>query len=241
MKVNLLEFENEGNLAIMLNYIRFDDTSSILDQLPLPFKSAAILLHPFVQMPNGWENTKREYPYQIIYPSDEEILRLGVSIKWSYVMKDCDIKTYEELELALKTTINALGKENAREDLMNKLNSIYKPDLYIPVEDSISALLIADILKVLGSKGAKTLSFSDPNNDKNGRLKINGTTPLEICELTGSELLLTDENMDFAFMSVYDSCFTLFFTKEENINEIIQSMNWEAIICDKDTYMDWFL
>jgi hypothetical protein len=225
----------------MLNYIPFDDTSSILNQLPLPFKSAAILLHPFVQMPNGWENIKRGNPYQIFYPSDEEILRLGVPIKWNDVMKDCDIKTYEELELALKTTINALGKEYAREDLMNKLNSIYKPDLYIPVEDSISAFLIADILKILGSKGAKTLYFSDPINNNNGRLNINDTTPLEICELTGTEIMLTDENMDFAFMSVYDSCFTLFFAKEENINQITQSMNWEAIICDKDTYIDWFL
>lgn len=45
---------------ILLDYIWLDDKSPILEQLPSTFKSAAILLHPFVQMPLGWEKSVRK-------------------------------------------------------------------------------------------------------------------------------------------------------------------------------------
>ncbi|WP_204266995.1 DUF2711 family protein [Citrobacter youngae] len=33
------------------------------------------VLHPFVQMPLGWENSVRKRPYEHIYPSAEEIIQ----------------------------------------------------------------------------------------------------------------------------------------------------------------------
>jgi hypothetical protein len=224
----------------MLNYIWLDDKSSILEQLPNGFKAAAILLHPFVQMPLGWEESKRKNEDEHIYPSNKEILNFGKPVSWEQVMKDSDLKTLEELAIALKTSIGALRKEYAREDLADKLNLNFKQDLYYPTEDSTSVFLINDLLKVLSSNGANKFFFSDPIFDNSGLLKINNVTPLEICELTDKELILTDENMEFAFMSVYDSFITLFFAKDETINDIIQSMNWEAIICDKETNINWY-
>ena len=47
--------------------------------------------------------------------------------------------------------------------------------------------------------------------------------------------------MDFAFMSLYDSFITLLFTKNKDINNIVQAMNWEAVICSKETKIDWYL
>ena len=77
--------------------------------------------------------------------------------------------------------------------------------------------------------------------EKSGVLKIKDTTPLEISDLSCNELILTDENMDFAFMSLYDSFITLLFTKHKDINNIVQAMNWEAVICSKETKIDWYL
>ncbi|USK36387.1 DUF2711 domain-containing protein [Bacillus sp. F19] len=65
--------------------------------------------------------------------------------------------------------------------------------------------------------------------------------PLDLYELSAAELIVTDENMDYAFMSIYDSFNTLFLSKQGNSKEIVQKMNWEAIICDQQTYIDWFL
>ncbi|QEL85631.1 DUF2711 family protein [Bacillus mycoides] len=225
----------------MLDYIWLNDKTPILNQLPNNFKSAAILPHPFVKMPLGWEQTKQKNSYRHIYPNDEEILKLGIPVKWNEMLNDCGLTTYKELAIALKTSIGALRKKYAKEDLADKLNSTFKQDLYYPTEDSTSVFLISDILKILGSMGANHLYYSDPIFDNSGALKINNITSLEICDLSPKELILTDENMDFAFMSVYDSFITLFLAKSENMNHIVQLMNLEAIICDDKTYINWYL
>lgn len=80
----------------MLDYIWLDDKPPILYQLPRRFKSAAPLLHPFVQMPPGWEKTKRKNPFEHIYPDDEEILTLGKSVSWQEVMTNSDLDSYKE-------------------------------------------------------------------------------------------------------------------------------------------------
>ncbi|KMP80417.1 DUF2711 domain-containing protein [Bacillus pacificus] len=224
----------------MLDYIWFDDKTPILNQLPNNFKSAAILFHPFVQMPLGWEQTRQINSSQHIYTCDEEILKLGIPVKWDKMISNCGLTNHQELAIALKTSIGALREKYSRADFADKLNSKLKPDLYYPTEDSTSVFLISDILKILGSKGANHLYFSAPVMDNAGVLKINDITLLDICDLSPNELILTDENMDFAFMSIFDSFITLFLAKDENINHIVQLMDLEAIICDKKTYIDWY-
>jgi Protein of unknown function (DUF2711) len=43
----------------LLDYIRLDTKCTILSQIPDNFSSAAILLHPFVEMPSGWTQRKK--------------------------------------------------------------------------------------------------------------------------------------------------------------------------------------
>ena len=224
----------------MLDYIWIDDKSPILKQLPNNFKSAAILLHPFVQMPSGWEETKRKNPFQHIYPSVEETLNIGKPVFWREIMTDSRLKSYKELAVALLTSIGAFKKEFEREDLADKLNSNLKPDLYYPTEDSTSVFLLDSLLKVLCSKDACKLYFSEPIFDNSGSLYLNDTNPLDICNLSDKELIVTDENMDYAFISLYDSFTTLLFAKDENIEHIVQSMNCEAIICEQRTFISWY-
>lgn len=224
----------------MLDYIWLDDKSPIVKQIPRNFKSAAILLHPFIQMPLGWEQNKRKNEYEHIYPTDEEILLSGKPVSWETMIHQSGLKNLEELAIALKTSIGALRGKYAREDLAEKLNSSIKSDLYYPYEDYPTVFLITDLLNVLSSKGATQLSYSDPLLDKSGVLEIKNINPLEACELSLNELMITDENMDFAFMNVFDSFITIIMVKDDNINDIVKSMNWEAIVCDKNTYVNWY-
>ncbi|WP_243550595.1 DUF2711 family protein [Priestia megaterium] len=227
----------------MLDYIRLDWDLPILPQLPNGFKSAAILLHPFVQMPLGWEKSKRENPYQHIYPSDEEMINLGEPILWKEVMTKSNLKSYEALSVALQTSTGALGYKYEREDLANLLNSYLEtiPDLYYPDSDCTSLFIIDSLLKVLCSKGANTLYFSEPIHDTHGSFKVIDISPLEIANLSPNESIITDENMDFAFMSIYDSFTTLLMAKDINIENTLRSVNLEAVLCDKETSLSWFL
>ncbi|MEI2342165.1 DUF2711 family protein [Priestia megaterium] len=227
----------------MLDYIRLDWDLPILPQLPNGFKSAAILFHPFIQMPKGWEKSKRENPYQNIYPSDEEMINLSEPISWTEVMSKSNLKSYKELSLALHTSTGALRYKYKREDLANLFNSYLEitPDLYYPDSDRTSLFIIDSLLKVLCSKNSNTLYFSEPIYGMNGSFKAQDKSPLEIGNLSPNDLIITDENMDFAFMSIYDSFTTLLLAKEINIENTIKSFKLEALICDKETSLSWFL
>jgi hypothetical protein len=41
-------------------------------------------------------------------------------------------------------------------------------------------------------------------------------------------------------MNVYDSFITIIMAKDDNINFIVNSMNFEALLCDKNTYINWY-
>nr|WP_203288175.1 DUF2711 family protein [Metabacillus sp. cB07] len=224
----------------MLDYIWVDDKSPILKQLPKNFKSAALLLHPFVQMPSGWEGNVRKTPYEHIYPSNEEIFNIGKPISWREIMNLSGLKSYKEIAVALLTSTGALKKEYERADLASKLNSSLNQDLYYPAEDSTSIFLLENLLTVLYSKGAHKLYFSEPTFGNSGSLNLYDTTLIEICNLSGNELIVTDENMDNAFMSLFDSFATLLITNEENIEHTVQLMNCEAVVCTKNTFIDWY-
>nr|WP_204500745.1 DUF2711 family protein [Aquibacillus albus] len=222
----------------MLDYIWLDDNSPILDQLPHNFTSAAILLHPFVQMPMGWGQNKRENEH--IYPTDEEILKYGKPVSWDAIINKSKLSTYEELAVALKTSIAALRREYAREDLADKLKSSMESDLYYLDEDFPTVFLVNDLLNLLSSKGAKKLSYSDPILDKRGNIELKNLNALGVSELSLKEVMITDENMDFSFMNVYDSFITIIMAKGNDINNIVSSINLEAIVCSKNTYINWY-
>ncbi|KAA9005018.1 DUF2711 family protein [Paenibacillus spiritus] len=219
-----------------MNYIWFSYEKPILDQLPHPFTEAAILLNPFIQMPVGWTDSKARSEYDHVYPDLEESIQLGRPKPWKEVMQDTGIQSYEELVMALKTSISALKKEFSRPDLAALLNNNLHKDLYYPREDKISEFLISDILDVFSSSGADTIIYSDPILDQDGTLLINNVTAKEICELAPTEIILTDEGMQFAFLSVYDSFITVLLSKEKKLKEVIDKKKWEAVICKPKTY-----
>lgn len=217
----------------MLEYIRLDDDSPILSQISDHFESAAFLLHPFVLMPDGWENEKRERPFQHVYPSDEEILNIGRPVSWSQISQQSGL-TMQEVGIAIH------NHRDKRPDLTNQLHSCFNSDFYYPREDKISVLLINDIVSVLRCKGARFAIYSEPLEGEKGLLKLEEIKLEEMSDLTPAEFMLTDEKIEFAFISDYDAYTTLFLTRNDDIAEIINSMNWEAIVCDNKTTLNWF-
>ncbi|WP_409292882.1 DUF2711 family protein [Peribacillus sp. SCS-37] len=223
----------------MLDYIRLNEEEPILPQVSMYIQSAAFLLHPFVQMPKGWERKKRERPLQHIYPNDEEILKLAKPVSWKEICRISGLQSSKEVALAL--AYNALRRKYKRGDLSNKLDlALDNSDMYWPMEDTYSIFHIKSILCLLGSRESSTFFYSEPLEGKKGQLPI-GINPLEISNLSSAELIITEKNTEFAFMTLYDQYTTLFFSKEPTISGIIEKMKWEAVICDSDTSEYWYL
>lgn len=225
---------------MIVDYIWINNNSLVLEQIPHHFNSAAILLHPFVQMPTGWGQNHREDNQEPTYPTDEEILQYGKPVRWAEIISNSELTTFEELAVALKTSISAFSKEYAREDLAETIRASMKSDLYFPDEDFPTVFLVNNLLKLLGSKGAKQLSYSDPILDNSGIVELKKLDALSVSHLSLNEIMISDENMDFAFMNVFDSFTTILMTKDSNINSLVQSMDLEAVMCIENTYINWY-
>jgi hypothetical protein len=83
------------------------------------------------------------------------------------------------------------------------------------------------------------LIYTDPLQDKSETVEIQNITPLNMKELALKEIIIADENMDFAFMSHLDSFNTILMAKERSLNEIVEAMKFEAIVCDENTNINW--
>ena len=66
----------------------------------------------------GWSNNHQEGPGEFLYPSNEEIIIYGSPVSWNQEMNSTDLETFQEMGLALKTSISALREEYAREDVL---------------------------------------------------------------------------------------------------------------------------
>ncbi|WFB61180.1 DUF2711 family protein [Paenibacillus sp. BR1-192] len=225
----------------MLDYIWIDDETSILNQVKGQYKYALIITNPFIQMPQGWYNNKKISGLEYTYPTNEEIIEYGKPVLWSQILKLTELEDLRSLALAMKTYISALNKFYARSDLMEKLKLGLQEDVYLPNEDKISQFLIPTIIEVFKSRGITKIQYSEPIFDTSGEILVDDITIQNFYEMAPSEIIVTDETNDTAFLSVYDSFITLMFTNDINTKETILSAGWEAIECNEDTMINWYL
>lgn len=223
----------------MIEYPRFDYDEPIIKQFGDRYRSGAFLLHPFVQMPEGWTKSKRESPRQHIYPSNEEILNGGKPVSWEEVRRKCQFASLNEVGIALSSL--DVREEFKRKDLEEKLAATFSEDFYWPMEDSFSIFLCEGILRDFASNGSYTFFFSEPVEDASGQRIIETCKPLELPEIGPAEIMLTDDSCKSVFISQYDRYTTLFLSKENNIQRVIDEQIWESVNCRAETKVLWFL
>ncbi|MCM3447193.1 DUF2711 domain-containing protein [Bacillus velezensis] len=222
----------------LLETLHFEEGVPILRQLPKPFTSAAFLLHPFVRMPDGWEEQKRKRPYEHMYPSDEEIIAMGRPVSWQSVMTVCGLRSEKETALALMTAATALRDEYAHPESARLFNRLH-PDLYLPSDDVTSPFLIPGLLGVFRSKGIKRCTYYEPVEEK-GIFSLNQTAASDVCGLLRADMIIADEKRRAAFMSLYDSFTTLFLMEDQDMPSVIRAMSWEAVICSDTACINWY-
>ncbi|USQ52672.1 DUF2711 domain-containing protein [Bacillus velezensis] len=222
----------------LLETLHFEEGVPILRQLPKPFTSAAFLLHPFVRMPDGWEEQKRKRPYEHMYPSDEEIIAMGRPVSWQTVMTVCGLRSEKETALALMTAATALRDEYAHLESARLFNRLH-PDLFLPSDDVTSPFLIPGLLDVFRSKGIKRCTYYEPVEEK-GIISLNQTAASDVCGLLRADMIIADEKRRAAFMSIYDSFTTLFLMEDQDMPSVIRAMSWEAVICSDTACINWY-
>ena len=221
-----------------MKYIWLDE-SPILQQVSNDFKSAAILFHPFVQMPTNWDENKKTDPFKHVYPNVEEQLQFGKPIQWDEIMKITGLSSYKEVAISLMTSISAFTPTFANEELAKRLNDRINKDLYYPTEDTTSVFMLENIIKLLKNTGTDTIKYFDPIKDTNGSIDISLILPKHLTNIAERECLIIDENNELAFLSIFDSFTTIMLYKHNDIEKLTKH-NFEHIICDHETTVNWY-
>lgn len=211
----------------------------ILQQAGPSFRSAALLFHPFVQMPNNWAKNKRQHPHEHIYPSTQEHLTLGTQIRWQDMLKKTGLGSYQQLAVSLLTSISALNEASANEQWATQLNEALNEDLFYPTEDTISVFLFEPIIALFQQIGSTHIHYSNPILGVNGAIELTSATPERLAEVTRNVCLFTDELERLVFISSFDTFVTVMLSKEEQIERLIGE-RFEYLVCDETTSMSWW-
>lgn len=173
-----------------MEYIWIEDETPINDQIIDRYRSAAILLNPFVEM-------SEEYVGQIqnkdIGPHPSEVIVHGKAISWSAVLGRTGLDSYEQLEIALQTSIGALNWQYANEDLAERLLQSLPPCLFMPDEDTISEFFLRDFCQYLQERNKTKLCYHDPLTDNRGVIDLKDCEIDEIYDLFVTEMYICDD------------------------------------------------
>lgn len=211
----------------------------ILQQAGPSFHSAALLFHPFVQMPNNWAENKRQHPHEHVYPTTHEQLTLGTPIRWQEMLKKTGLVSYQQLAISLLTSISALNEATANEQWAKQLNEALNEGFFYPLEDTISVFLFEQILTLFKQIGSTHIHYINPILNSNGTIELASATPERLGEVTRNVCLLTDDLKQLAFINSFDTFVTVMLWRDEHIEQLMGEQ-FEYMVCDESTSMCWW-
>lgn len=202
----------------------------VIDLLPDGYKSAAVIFSPFFKMPDG-----RNSPDG---PSDEEVYQFADRVSWKEVQIRTRLDRIADVSIGVTAYVTGGCGINIykRMDLFEKIQKAIDPDVFFPHEDQFSVLLIDDMLKVLGSRGADKVLYNKLDGD--GEFVLNEINLKQKLYLCSGPTLLMDEQEQFVFTCFFDEASMVFFTKEHDFN-CFKGTAFEGVYLEKETPIIW--
>jgi len=211
----------------------------ILEQLPEGYRSAALLLHPFIQMPDGWKQTKKRWwrPRKHIYPTDTEKLEEGKPVAWKDIMRRSGLNSHEKIGIALDCSDHS--SEHDVSYAKERLQSALEEDTFEPENMTMCVLTANKVLNFLKKRGTGHIHLSEPQEGEEETIELNTLSPEDLMYWAPAEWMMADDDGQFIFWSDYDSSVTLFMAAEADIRPLVKELDCEAIICDSRTQLNW--
>ncbi|MBI9015549.1 MAG: DUF2711 family protein [Clostridiales bacterium] len=214
------------------------EKDKILNQMRDRYTSAAILFHPFVQVNRSTNAFEKDGE---LYPSTKEILTNTLRCRWQSINEYLRFNSFDELELGLKSSNGSLNKNYANFDFANRLERKLPKNIFLPNSDQISEYILQDIFDYFIKKDKERFFWKDPLTGNSGFRNTKGLDLDSIYNCFLSEMFIEDENKEFALLSVYDSFYTILYSSEDKIDEILNTINVDYKKCDNETTDHWYI
>ena len=200
------------------------------------FESAYVILHPFLAVPDplAWKATR-------LYPSDEQIGRLGTKYPWARVAAHTGLSACGKLSQALLTSIGAIDEDLRDDPARDALQSFLESEpVWMPEEGRFEPLLRPDFLAAFETAGHDELIFVPefPNADPMQKLSVSRLRNRE--EAFPSRGTLSALDASFLFTVDWDSFFTLFYGPRAFVADVVRRNNLEGFFATPTTEHFWF-
>ena len=204
------------------------------------YESGFVLLHPFIEWPQGIEPTENENLSQEAF--DELVLEKSNKCTWAWVADRCGLKTYSYMERAIMNSGAHFVKEK---ELTTALDPVVwggtdLPDIELPDGGQFATLLTPDIIAAFVASKAKEVVYIP---------EFVGMDPIERIAL--SEFVprkdsyfpyrgtVTPLNNSFLFTVDWESPFTLFYGKRDFVESIVMERDLEGFFLEPHHQRWW--
>ncbi|OKS89216.1 DUF2711 family protein [Mucilaginibacter polytrichastri] len=175
------------------------------------------------------------------YPQVEEIIDNGTPIKWQYVLEHTPLKNFSEINLALCTSIGALGRDFRRIDLQQKLNAFaVSNSIYYPTEGRITALSLIRIYNCLKTMGKVDLVITDEFFQDRKVINLITLPCVEFVLLVRGYMYFFPIDRTLLFTIEWDSFYFLICGNQVLLDEIIPKFEFEGFFSSNETIHNWY-
>lgn len=179
-------------------------------------------------------NGKEIYFQNPEYPTDDDIIKNGKIVKWEYMIKECGFNNFSEISVALRTSIGALKKDFARQDLCEKLISFCDShQIWTPTEGHFNTLIIFEIKKILKSKNLLEIIIQNEWGDEREEILVDELDN----KINYGIKNIYSINKEIIFSIDWDSFYFLFCSKRELIDKHLDY--FEGFYCDDEISHSW--
>ena len=117
------------------------------------------------------------------YPKTAEIIESGELIKWEKVISETKLKSYREVNRALRTSIGAYKSPLKRFDLLQRLEKYTEQNkIWFPIEGQFDSFTKIGIYKLLNKLGKYEVIVIDEFYDEERELDLRNMTELDFVE-----------------------------------------------------------
>lgn len=175
------------------------------------------------------------------YPTDIEIYNDGKIICWKTIANETKLKSVNQINKALRTSIGALRPIFRKPELSELLdNYTSNQNIWNPTEGQFDVFTKITIYKVFKLFCKTDIIIVDEFFERTTMLNLNEISDFEFSEKVGvNDYYIYSSDKEILFTMDWDSFFFLLASDKNKIETIISNNFFEGFLCDDKTTHDW--
>lgn len=199
------------------------------------FEEVYIFFHPFLKLKTIANELFKPETYQ----SRKEIVENYDSLTWKRFLDISGIKSFQQLDIGLRTLISGLNKKFANDDLAKIIKRVCEKEMILtPDEGCFPYFLMNDLLSRIKKEGYDWIWYGDEFCTDRKLVFIDDLIGDHNAFTISPKNLFTHDNK-LLLTTHWDSHFSLLCGEKKVVTNIVEACNLEGFYCTEHTQIYW--